>query len=191
VSRRYALAEATTRKQMLAGVDPRFAAMVKHQADRIDAIETSDGVLFDAALIGLTAGAATPAVLGRRAVVETGGEVIAQTTTRTFANEMADSAQQALTKVGAGKGPVYGTEVHTEFAAINKGKGYVSEQSYLNGRPVDYGTKGSIRIDAASGTIEKPVCVCDLKTGGATLTQQRLQQLQQHLPSGTSIFGVR
>lgn len=57
---------------MLAGVDSRFAAMVQHQASRIDAIESADGVLVDAAMIGLTAGVATPAVLGRRAAIEVG-----------------------------------------------------------------------------------------------------------------------
>ena len=108
-----------------------------------------------------------------------------------FADDMAASAAQAIKNVGPGKGPGYGTRVHTDFAGLNKSKGYLTEQSYLNGRPVPYGTKGSVRIDAAKGTADNPQCVCDLKTGGATLTPARIQELLNHLPQGTTIFEVR
>lgn len=55
--------------------------------------------------------------------------------------------------MGAGKGPVYGTKVHSAFGKIANGMKigkYTirTEVSYLNGNIVKYGTKGSARIDA-------------------------------------------
>ena len=86
----------------------------------------------------------------------------------------------------SGVDPVdYGTYVHSAFSdevlGLNN-PNLFSEQSYLNGLPVDYGTPGSIRIDVGEGTIENPTAAYDLKTGSATLTPARIQQIQSHLP---------
>ena len=61
-----------------------------------------------------------------------------------------------------------------------------TEQSYLNGEPLGYGTPGSIRIDVGEGTVESPMAVFDLKTGSATLTPARILQVQSQLSGGNS-----
>ena len=58
-----------------------------------------------------------------------------------------------------------------------------TEQSFLNGMKVDYGTPGSIRVDVAEGPVGNPTAVYDLKTGAATLSPQRILQIQSHLPN--------
>lgn len=95
------------------------------------------------------------------------------------------AAAAAAAKVGPGKGPVYGTKVHTEMKeqvkALNRPDLHC-EQSYLNGVCVKYGTPGSIRVDVAHPTAEKPHTVYDLKTGGATLDDVRKEHFRVHLP---------
>ena len=97
------------------------------------------------------------------------------------------AAQQAIKQVGQGKGPVYGTKVHTAFEKIVQRLGLKTEQSYLNGHRVGRGTPGSIRVDALEGTVDNPTVVYDLKTGGAQLTQARIQQIQKNLPGGNNV----
>ena len=78
------------------------------------------------------------------------------------------AASKAIDKIGAGKGPIYGTAVHTEFKAQIKQMGrddLHTEQSYLARERVDYGTPGSVRVDAAEGDRDRPEKVYDLKTG--------------------------
>jgi len=99
-------------------------------------------------------------------------------------------ANQAVDNLGPGSGSVYGTLVHSEFSDLVEGLGnpnLFTEQSYLNGNPVDYGTPGSIRIDVGEGTVDAPTNVYDLKTGGATLKPQRVGQIQSHLPNGSNV----
>ena len=100
------------------------------------------------------------------------------------------AATRAAQTVGDGSGSVYGTAVHGAFKAEVQAldnPSLFSEQSYLNGVPVKYGTPGSIRIDVGEGTVEDPTAVYDLKTGGARLSPARIQQIQMHLPSGTGV----
>jgi hypothetical protein len=83
---------------------------------------------------------------------------------------------------------VYGTKVHTAFEAEVKGLNNPSlstEVSYLDGRPVSRGTPGSIRLDVVEGDVEAPSGVYDLKTGGAKLTDARIQEIRSHLPAGS------
>jgi hypothetical protein len=47
---------------------------------------------------------------------------------------------------------------------------------------VPRGTRGSVRVDAVRGRPERPKEIWDLKTGGARLTPQRIQQIRRHLP---------
>jgi RHS repeat-associated protein len=103
---------------------------------------------------------------------------------KTFADELADSAAKAYANVGKGKGAAYGTRVHSEFASINRTKGISTEVSYMNGAVVPYGTKGSVRVDAAKGATNAPEAIGDLKCGGACLTQQRINDIRSHLPPG-------
>jgi len=82
-------------------------------------------------------------------------------------------AATAVEEIGAGKGPTYGTAVHTGFANLIRGlknSNLTAEVSYLNGNVVKRGTPGSIRVDAILGPVEAPTAVFDLKTGSAQLT---------------------
>ena len=108
----------------------------------------------------------------------------------TTAEQLAAAASRAAQSVGEGSGPVYGTNVHTAFQAEVDALGNPSlftEQSYLNGEPVDYGTPGSIRVDVGEGTVDQPTAVYDLKTGSATLSPGRIFQIQSNLPGGSNI----
>ena len=82
-------------------------------------------------------------------------------------------------------GHVSGTKQHTKFAEkVNKlgNKNLRTEVSFLNGKEVSYGTKGSVRLDVveydANGKI---IAVYDLKTGWAKLTETRIKQIQGHV----------
>lgn len=59
--------------------------------------------------------------------------------------------------------------------------------SYKDGQVVEYGTPGSVRVDTTVGPVEKPIFVCDLKTGKACLTPKRIEEIQKHLPGGKDV----
>ncbi len=108
----------------------------------------------------------------------------------TTLEQLSGAATRAADQVGSGGGAVYGTRVHTAFRAEVEALGrsdLVTEQSYLNGQSVPWGTPGSIRVDVVEGSVDAPINVYDLKTGGATLTPQRIQQIQMHIPGGSSV----
>lgn len=113
------------------------------------------------------------------------------------ATELTAAAKCAANKVGTGRGPVYGTKVHSAFESEVKGLGrnnLTVEQSYLNGEVVSRGTRGSVRADVIEGPLNSPTAIYDLKTGSATLTPARIQQLQQHIlggPSSVPILEIR
>ena len=113
----------------------------------------------------------------------------------TLADDLAAAATRARNTVGPGSGGAYGTRVHTAFAGeVNGlGQGLRTEVSYLNGRVVDYGTPGSVRLDVVNVPLNAPVSIFDLKTGSATLTPARIQQIQSHIPGGANVpvFPVR
>jgi RHS repeat-associated protein len=98
-----------------------------------------------------------------------------------------EAADEAIRKVGSGKGSSYGTKVHSQFKSIvdNAGQNISTEVSYLNGKVVPFGTKGSVRLDAVVGDVNNPTAVFDLKTGGAQLTAKRIEQIRKHLPEGS------
>lgn len=109
---------------------------------------------------------------------------------------MAAAATRARNTVGPGSGGAYGTRVHAAFAGEVRALGNPNlnpEISYLNGRVVDYGTPGSVRLDVVNGPLTAPVSIFDLKTGSATLTLARIQQIQSHIPGDTNVpvFEVR
>lgn len=103
-------------------------------------------------------------------------------------------ATAARSNVGAGQGAVYGTRVHSEFAKMIRSLGRSdlhAEVSYLNGRVVPYGTRGSVRMDAVVGTQAAPTAIFDLKTGSAALTPSRIAQIRSHLPQGYQNIPIR
>jgi hypothetical protein len=100
---------------------------------------------------------------------------------------LSNLASRAQTTVGEGSGPVYGTAVHTEFAADINALGdsnLSTEVSYLDHQVVPYGTPGSVRLDVVEGDLGTPTAAYDLKTGTATLTPKRIAQIQANLPLG-------
>jgi hypothetical protein len=113
------------------------------------------------------------------------------------AYDLAGAAQRAGQTIGTGRGPVYGTRFHKAFEEEVKAlenPNLRTEVSYLNGRIVPRGTAGSVRLDVVEvGTNGQILNVYDLKTGSATLTTQRIQQIQSHIPGGSNIpvFEVR
>jgi len=100
------------------------------------------------------------------------------------------AAGPAHTTVGTGRGPVHGTKTRTAFVAEVRALGnanLTTEVSYLNGRVVPRGTPGSVRLDVVEGPLTAPMTIYDLKTGSATLTPARIQQIQQHIPGGANV----
>jgi RHS repeat-associated protein len=111
-----------------------------------------------------------------------------------FLRLMQKNATEAAAKLGTGKGAIYGTRVHSEFQVANKASGVKTEISYLNGKVVDYGTPGSVRLDAIRGVDFAPKAVADLKTGAVGLTPARIAEIRSHLPighNGIPIYEVR
>ncbi len=104
--------------------------------------------------------------------------------------QLQGAANRAATNVGPGSGPTYGTTVHNAFQREVDALGnanLTTEQSYLNGNPVRRGTPGSVRLDVVEGPLDNPKSIYDLKTGNAKLTLARIQQIQSHLPGGSTV----
>ena len=106
-------------------------------------------------------------------------------------------ASQAIAEVGPGRGPSYGTRVHATFSKLVAGLkvgGYEirTEVSYLNGRIVPFGTKGSARIDAGLYNSKgELVQVFGLKTGGAKLTSKQVQHIQAQVRKDVPVIEIR
>jgi len=103
----------------------------------------------------------------------------------------ADSANAAV----SGYGPVAGTKKHTEFAqnVNNLGRSdLATEVSYKNSAPVPYGTQGSVRFDVVQyNKSGLPMAAWDFKTGSATLTGNRILEMQRKSGLSIPIFPVR
>jgi RHS repeat-associated protein len=114
----------------------------------------------------------------------------AATALASTADDLTAAAARARQAVGAGRGPVHGTRVHKAFEgevdALGK-PNLSTEVSYLDGQVVPRGTPGSVRVDVVEGPVTSPSGVFDLKTDGAKLTAPRIQQIQSHVPGGTSV----
>ena len=110
--------------------------------------------------------------------------------TTLVAKELSWAAKSAARLLGAGKGAVYGTKMHTAFEAEVNVLGRANlftERSYLNGAIVPRGTAGSVRVDVVYGPLEAPIAIFDLKTGGASLRSTRIKQIQAHIPGGCNV----
>ena len=105
------------------------------------------------------------------------------------ADDLTAAAARARAAVGPGRGPVYGTRAHAAFRAEVEalGRGNLStEVSYLNGRVVPYGTRGSVRLDVVEGPLNAPTAIYDFKMGSAALSPARINQIRGHFPGGGS-----
>ena len=149
------------------------------------------GFAAEAAMAGLAVDAAVEAAgweaAGARATAAMAADGAAAEAT---AEQLTAAAGRAADAVGEGNGAAYGTAVHAAFATEVRALGSESltaEQSYLNGKAVSYGTRGSVRADVIEGPIDAPTRAYDLKTGSATLTPSRIAELQRHLPGGTNV----
>jgi RHS repeat-associated protein len=121
-----------------------------------------------------------------------GGALSPATTQR----QLQAAATRATQLAGPGRGPVHGTKAHSIFEQQVKSLGrndLHTEVSYRFGQLVPRGTKGSVRVDVAQGPRNAPVSIFDYKTGSATLSARRIQQLRTHVPGGQniSIFELR
>ena len=99
-------------------------------------------------------------------------------------------ANDAVQNVGHGNGAVYGTAVHSEFSDLVEATGnsnLSTEVSYKGGQVVPYGTSGSVRADVVEGPVNAPTQIYDLKTGKATLTSTRVNQIQNNIPGGSNV----
>ena len=115
-------------------------------------------------------------------------------------HRLQDLLAEAVDHVGPGKGPVYGTLVHSEFTKLVRAAGIPGiasidvEPSFLDGFPADYGTKGSIRPDVVLHDDKgKIIAVYDVKTGSAVLTNSRRTELRRamNIPGDVRIFELR
>jgi RHS repeat-associated protein len=124
-----------------------------------------------------------PPVPGRPSAASAGAPASTQST-------LTSAPQRAHQTVGTGRGPDHGTRVHSAFESEVNALGNTNlstEVSSLNGRVVPRGTPGSVRLDVVEGPLTGPTAVYDLKTGSATLTPARIQQIQRHIPGGGNV----
>jgi len=103
------------------------------------------------------------------------------------------AANDSVRAVGPGSGAVYGTKIHTEFAAriraMNQ-RGVASEASFLGGAEVRYGTAGSVRPDVTV-TLRGETHLFDLKTGTARISEGWTQRAAANVPDVCSIKCIR
>jgi RHS repeat-associated protein len=113
--------------------------------------------------------------------VMTGNAYIDEATT-----QLNTMALIAMAAAGDGKGPVYGTKVHSIFAELVRNSGRPdlhAELSFSFSGLIEYGFAGSIRTDVILGPDpERPVAIYDLKTGSARLNDRRVQEINSRFP---------
>ncbi|WP_159452135.1 RHS repeat-associated core domain-containing protein [Hymenobacter roseosalivarius] len=141
---------------------------------------TVESVAKDAA-IGV--GSALGGALAGKAVEAAQVSKLGKTLTK-LAGEAQENVTSATGKVAGQKG--FGTAAHKEFQTLIDAKGLknvATERSYLGGRVVPYGTKGSSRADVvltrSNGQVRQ---VFDLKTGGAKLSDSQVGKYIKNVP---------
>ena len=108
--------------------------------------------------------------------------------------ETATKAANKYIEENPGKGPVHGTKGHTyaenEIKQL-QWENVKTEVSFKNTKQVDYGTPGSIRLDVVIvDGFGRPTYAIDFKFGNAPLTQTRINQILQNLPTKITIEKV-
>ncbi len=110
---------------------------------------------------------------------------------------IASKVVKQLEAVGMKNGPVYGSKAHKTFADLADGMKIGdnvirTEVSYLNGKIVDYGTKGSARLDAGLyNSKNELIQAFDLKTGGAKLTSKQVEHIQNQTGKQIPVTEIR
>ena len=109
--------------------------------------------------------------------------------TQSFLQETANSVKSSNT------GHVSGTKQHSEFKKLidaSNNKSLRTEVSFKDGKEVAYGTKGSIRFDVLECDKKGNVIAAyDLKTGSATLTEERIAEMRKHLRKDIPIIEIK
>jgi hypothetical protein len=166
-------AEGTADAFQYAELKAQYAALENPAIDTIGELEDWSGVDYEA----------------RNAAADAEWETQNGSATTT-ADDLAAAADRAGQTMGPGSGPAYGTKFHSEFETEVNALGNANlstEVSYLNGLVVLRGTAGSVRLDVVEGPLDAPTAVYDLKTGSATLSPARIQQIQAHVPGGNNV----
>jgi RHS repeat-associated protein len=130
------------------------------------------------------------ATLGLGEIFALGAAASLETEALSTESTLTAAAARANATVGAGRGAVHGTAVHSAFEAEVNALGnadLATEVSYLNGQVVPRGTAGSVRLDVVEGPATAPKAIFDLKTGSAKLTPARIKQIQQNIPGGSNV----
>jgi hypothetical protein len=118
-----------------------------------------------------------------------------------FLNDVASRASRHI----PGSGPVVGTQRHTYARRMIDryqnmygpvGGGLSTEVSYASGFPAGgapYGTRGSVRLDVVEGNLYNPIAVYDFKSGGASLSNRRINQILNitGFPQNTPINAIQ
>jgi hypothetical protein len=121
--------------------------------------------------------------------------------TTAFLNDVAGRASRHI----PGSGPVVGTQRHTYARRMidryqnmygRVGGGLSTEVTYAPGfRPgrAPYGTPGSVRLDVVEGSLRNPITVYDFKSGGASLSNRRINQILNitGFPQNTPINAIQ
>ncbi|WP_337040316.1 RHS repeat domain-containing protein [Emticicia sp. 17c] len=155
----------------------------KSTAEALGASESTASKIGTAVDLGIGFGVSG---VSRSASKVIGAAQVAQTESKL--TELAAKAKaNATARTGLVEGQKgFGTAAHTEFKKLVDSSGLknvATEQSYLNGRPVKYGTKGSSRADVVllndDGTIKQ---VFDFKTGQAVLSPKQSTRYINNIP---------
>jgi hypothetical protein len=99
-----------------------------------------------------------------------------------------DILQQSVEAMGSGRGPLFGTRVHADFARRVKqfdlpgiGQNGVEQSYHFDRDFIWYGMDGTIRTDITlrnpKDPEQRPVAVYELKTGNAVLRPRRVEEI--------------
>jgi hypothetical protein len=119
-------------------------------------------------------------------LIEKGAAAIQVARTGKALQALATEAKANVAATGLKEGQRgFGTAAHKEFETLVKQaemKGVKAEESYLLGKTVKYGTKGSSRADVALYRNGKVIHVYDLKTGKAVLSDAQVTKYVKNVP---------
>lgn len=171
--------------------DPNFDVLLKAQMEYWKEYDKPTWSKAIATTVGIGIGEAIRFSVVNGLISKSFSKEASKLTTQQELEAIAKNANGAL----SGNGPVIGTKKHTLFQiGVDKLNNSLlrTEVSFKNGVEVPRGTAGSVRLDVVEynvdGTIKQ---VFDLKTGSASLTQQRIQQIQVNLPNLAPVSEIR
>jgi hypothetical protein len=126
------------------------------------------------------------------------GQGSGEVSTDAFLEEVARRAENRI----GGTGRVAGTLKHSYASRMithyqnmfgQVGGGLESEQSYYNGGIVNWGRRGSVRLDVVEGDLQLPAAVYDFKFGVSGLSQGRINRILSvgRFPPNTPVIEIR